>query len=767
MNKLCSLRFLLLICCVAGTIDEVRGQENDPLPPLRRPLRCGAPTPDVQAFPRGAGGQGDCDLSITNPLVDYQPSNEKYRIPVVVHVIQNTQGAGFLSEQEIRDQIEMLNWDFLAIPGTPGQPGTDAQIEFYLATEDPAGIPTNGITYHVNNTWFVDSGSYWLTLAWDTHRYMNVYTLDVVTQGVLGYVPALPAQGNIVGTKDDRVVVDYTAFGPNGEFPNHLGRPLTHEAGHYLGLYHVFNPDNGTCTASAAPACYSQGDCICDTNPQATRMFGCSGGSPCGLPADIANYMNYTDDACMFRFTPEQVNRMRCTLQNWRPLLAEIDHTTGFLTLEPAGGGIHSGLEGGPFSNPTTTYTLSNFGPGAIDYRVSFTSGIGLLLNGQSGPLTGSLTGGGGTAAVNVTLGAAVESLSAGSYTETIVFEDLSNEVAVNRVHAIEVGRLTACSTFGQPLAIPDDIPAGVTNTVSVSESGIINDVNVTLDISYFFVGALVVDLIHVDSGTTVRLIDRMGSSDNPPFGCFGDSLQITLDDEGSGGPIESACQLELGSPPNYRPDSPLSAFDNLNASGEWRIKVADGGLGVEGTLNSWCVSFGVSAGGSAPPPAQDVDSDGVANTVDNCPNTPNDTQIDSDGDGIGDACDTAEAGPLVLGDCPAAMSIPATSGQGATVDFALPQTSGGVAPVSVIANPSPGSQFPLGITTVTISAFDSSDQSTSCTFQITVTTGGTTGDGPSGQVTGDCCASGASSTMMPLAIVTARLVWRRRRPRR
>jgi hypothetical protein len=36
----------------------------------------------------------------------------------------------------------------------------------------------------------------------------------------------------------------------------------------------------------------------------------------------------------------------------------------------------------------------------------------------------------------------------------------------------------------------------------------------------------------------------------------------------------------------------------------------------------------------------QDADGDGVADDVDNCPNTPNSAQSDSDGDGAGDICD-------------------------------------------------------------------------------------------------------------------------------
>lgn len=70
---------------------------------------------------------------------------------------------------------------------------------------------------------------------------------------------------------------------------------------------------------ATAPACYSNGDLICDTNPEGSEGFGCSDPISCGSADPIDNYMDYSDDTCMQKFTVEQVRRMRCTLQYYRP----------------------------------------------------------------------------------------------------------------------------------------------------------------------------------------------------------------------------------------------------------------------------------------------------------------------------------------------------------------------------------------------------------------------------------------------------------------
>ncbi len=279
--------------------------------------RCGTPTA-VQAD-KTFTDPSDCTLNLTNPLPIYDPGAD-YPIQVVVHVIMNSSGSqGAISDAMVQSQIDILNEDFQALAGTPGSRGYDSALLFALATVDPGGNATTGITRSNNNTWFNDGGAYYNYLAWDPTRYTNVYTNNA--GGYLGYVPFLPQQGG-VGGNSDRVVVHWQSFGRNSAgYPYHQGRTLTHELGHYFGLHHTFAYG---CGNSTPPACYSSGDRICDTNSESTAHWGCSNSSTCGSSDPIRNYMNYTDDLCMQQFTQEQSRRIRCTLENYREGLIDI-----------------------------------------------------------------------------------------------------------------------------------------------------------------------------------------------------------------------------------------------------------------------------------------------------------------------------------------------------------------------------------------------------------------------------------------------------------
>lgn len=276
--------------------------------------RCGTTESDVG----GPRAPGDCSMN-GSALGDpsYTPTI-KYRIPVVIHCIQpsgsGTNGdptkPGYISFSNALGQIAILNEDFQAIAGSNGALGNDAKFEFYLAN----------ITYSYNAQWFIEQGNYWDSLAWDTTRYVNVYTFEFADPSLLGRVSGFPAAG-FPSPNEDRVMVRWDVFGPEAPDPTaNLGRTLTHEMGHYFGLFHTFSG----CGASTLPGCQTSGDLICDTPPEAIEVYGCADFPTCGVSRSIDNYMSYSDDLCMRRFTPEQVRRMRCTILNYRTQLYSI-----------------------------------------------------------------------------------------------------------------------------------------------------------------------------------------------------------------------------------------------------------------------------------------------------------------------------------------------------------------------------------------------------------------------------------------------------------
>ncbi len=269
------------------------------------------------------GDQADCAFNSTSIDPVYNPDTV-YRIPVVFHVIKRSNGEGNLSESQIESQVEVLNEDFRAMSGSAGEEGNDARIEFELADVDPDGNPTSGINYHTNDQWFSDPGpgqqnSMKQNLAWDPDNYLNIYTND--SAGALGYA-TFPQQS--AGSQEDGVVLLWNSVGKNapGGGAYDQGRTATHEVGHYLGLFHTFQDG---CQDASNP--YSTGDRIADTASHTNPDNSCQArNSSCGTGVTpIHNYMNYSPDSCMHEFTEEQINRMRCSLVNFRESLIVLD----------------------------------------------------------------------------------------------------------------------------------------------------------------------------------------------------------------------------------------------------------------------------------------------------------------------------------------------------------------------------------------------------------------------------------------------------------
>jgi hypothetical protein len=247
------------------------------------------------------------------------------RIPVVVHVVFNTTAQNISNEQVI-SQIDVLNRDFRAtnpdvstVPSVFAGLVADSRIEFFLATSDPAGNPTNGITRtSTSRTSFsgddaVKSAATGGADPWPADRYLNMWVAPL-GGGLLGYAqfPGGPAD-------TDGVVVTFTAFGTIGTAtaPFHLGRTATHEIGHYLNLFHIWGDDHDGCSGS---------DLVDDTPNQGAENIGvptfphvsCNNGPNGDL---FVNYMDYVDDPVMVMFTHGQVARMQACLDGVRALL--------------------------------------------------------------------------------------------------------------------------------------------------------------------------------------------------------------------------------------------------------------------------------------------------------------------------------------------------------------------------------------------------------------------------------------------------------------
>ena len=148
--------------------------------------------------------------------------------------------------------------------------------------------------------------------------------------------------------------------------------------------------------------------------------------------------------------------------------------------------------------------------------------------------------------------------------------------------------RNTYCSFPG--LAIPDNDPAGVKSSLTVGNSGLILDVNVTVDATHTFVGDLSAAIRH-EATDTVRTILNQPVNQAAHLTCDGNNIDATFDDEGDA-PADKTCSA---TPPalagHLAPTRPLSVFDNKQLSSTWTLTVRDLFIGDTGTLNNWCMT--------------------------------------------------------------------------------------------------------------------------------------------------------------------------------
>ncbi len=210
------------------------------------------------------------DYLRNNPGVNRDDSSMIYTIPVVFHIIHNY-GIENIPNANIYNEIFILNRDYAKQNADTADviPAFRSSIakcgfQFKLATIDPLGNCTNGIDRIASPLTTIGSDISKLN-PWPRHKYMNVWVVNSMENGVAGYAYYPSATADAGSSWKDGIIILYNYIGALNPGNENQSRALTHEIGHWLDLSHTWGNTND-------PEVACGDDNVMDTPPTAGHL---------------------------------------------------------------------------------------------------------------------------------------------------------------------------------------------------------------------------------------------------------------------------------------------------------------------------------------------------------------------------------------------------------------------------------------------------------------------------------------------------------------
>ncbi len=298
------MKFWFLAAVLGTSLVACAGEDDTDTTTVNTQEQPGVQEPGSSAVHRGCATADLSDaerLAVEARLAQFDDTasiTASHVIPVYVHRIHDANGTGgAVSTTQISQQITILNNAYASSGFSYSLTQTDD-------TNDASWYTCTGGTCETQMKTALRVGG---------SNALNLYTNNM-GQGLLGWATFPSSYAS--NPKMDGVVVLFASFPGGSAAPYNLGDTATHEVGHWMGLYHTFQ---GGCARQA-----SGGDGVSDTPAEKSAAFGCpTGRDSCtgsrfpGLDP-ITNFMDYTDDSCMDRFSAGQNTRMQQMWTSYR-----------------------------------------------------------------------------------------------------------------------------------------------------------------------------------------------------------------------------------------------------------------------------------------------------------------------------------------------------------------------------------------------------------------------------------------------------------------